>query len=108
MSALHKGKAVAAHAIKAYTESGGTAPLIRNLGTRRRESGQIHAPTVISSGKKPPNTHLNLRLGVSQSQYGRFGEKKSLTLAGNQTMDRPVHSQYHMNIYHLFQHLKNT
>jgi hypothetical protein len=30
MSALHKGKAVAAHAIKAYTVSGGTAPLIRS------------------------------------------------------------------------------
>jgi hypothetical protein len=54
MSALHtdKDKAVPVHAIKAFRGSGGTAPLIRNLGTRWRESGQIHAPTVIPPGKK--------------------------------------------------------
>jgi len=44
-----KGKVVPAHVLKAHTQSGGTAPLILNLGTTQRcvsasWPGLLHTP----------------------------------------------------------------
>lgn len=53
MSALHtgKGKAVPMHAIKAYRGIGGTAPIIRNLGTRGREVVKFKLPPLYPRAK---------------------------------------------------------
>jgi len=46
--------------MKAYRGSGGTDPLILNLNTRWRKSGQLHAPIALSVGERPGP--LNRRL----------------------------------------------
>jgi len=106
MSALYTGKSKAApvHSIKAHGGSGGTAPLIRNLGTRWTEMVKFTSQPLYTRVKKTPNIHLNFSLGVPHSRFGRFGEEKFLTPPGTQPLDRPFHSRYHMNMHHLFQH----
>jgi hypothetical protein len=46
-------------------------------------SGQVHAPSALSSGKEPPDS----RLGGLQSRSGRDGEEKNPFIApvGNRT-----------------------
>lgn len=46
------GKVVRVHHMKAYCGIGSTVPLVLNLG--KRLSGQLHALTGISSGRKSP------------------------------------------------------
>ena len=72
-----KGTAVAVPAMKAYTESGGTTPLIFNLTTRRKRD-QIHSPATLPS--VIPTYAFNRRLGGSYSRYGRCAVDMNLLL----------------------------
>jgi hypothetical protein len=49
-----------------------------DLGTRRRASGQLHAPAALPGGRAP-GTHW---MGGVQGLTGRCGEEKNLALPG--------------------------
>jgi hypothetical protein len=66
-------------AMKVYRGSRRIAPLILNLGTRRRY-GHPHAPAALLLGKEP-RCPLNMRLGGPQSRFGLFGEDKNVLFA---------------------------
>jgi hypothetical protein len=63
------------HAIKMYERSGGIAPRLFNLCTRRRWVVSFMSRTLYSQ-EKSPWYPLNRRLGGPQSRCGRGGEKK--------------------------------
>jgi hypothetical protein len=59
---------------------------ILDLGTRRRWEVCFTSLSLYPQGRSPRYT-WNMRLGGPESRYGRCGEKKNLTPAGNQTPD---------------------
>jgi len=75
------------HAVKAYRENVGIAPLILIVGTVWRLLVTFTQPATLTSRKG------TRRVDEPQSQSGHFGyEKKSLVHTGTRTPDRPPHS----------------
>jgi hypothetical protein len=72
--------------MKAYWESGGTAPRILSPRHYMEMSGQLHAPAALPQGKSPWYA-LDRRLGGPQSGSGRGGEEKNPSPAGNRTLE---------------------
>jgi hypothetical protein len=64
------------HAMKKYWRSGGVVPLILDLGTRMKVSGQIHDPAALPQGKRPRYPG-GRRMGGTQSRSGHGGEGKN-------------------------------
>lgn len=62
--------------------TGGTGPLILNLGTKREVSGQLHAPAALPLGKSPQFTQ-DKNLDGLQSPTGRFDDDDILLLSGS-------------------------
>jgi len=92
-----KGK-VTVHAMKAYRDSRGTAPLILYFGPSESELSASRPGRFILG--KYPRYPLNMRLGClranpdcSQTRAGSLGEEiKFLPLAGIRILDRVTHS----------------
>jgi hypothetical protein len=77
------------HAVKTYTGSWGTVPLILNIGTGWMWVFNFYLQHLYSGGK---NTQypLNRRLGGPRAGLDISEERKNLTPAGDRTLDRPV------------------
>jgi len=75
----------------------GIALLLHNRGTRRRVSGQQHAPAALYTRRKIRYTFYR-RLGGSQGRYGRAG-KKNLVHAGirSRTVQHVAQSLYQLS-----------
>jgi hypothetical protein len=57
--------------MEAYRRSRGIAPLIPNLDTRWKVTGQLHAPDAL------PRYAFKRKMGGPQNWSGRFGEEIS-------------------------------
>jgi len=92
-----KGK-ITVHAMKAYRDSKGTAPLILYVGPSESELSASRPGRFILG--KYPRYQLNMRLGClitnpdgSQTRAGSVGQEiKFLPLAGIRILDRVAHS----------------
>jgi hypothetical protein len=86
--------------MKVYWESGGTASLILNLGTRWRWVVSS-TPPLLYAQEKSPWYLLGRRMGGTQSQSERGSEEKnSQPLQGLEHPEHPVHIPSPA-IYHL-------
>lgn len=61
---INKGNVVPVHDVNTYWGSGGTVPLILNLGTTWRLSGQLHTLATLCLGEEPRHP-LTRKLGGS-------------------------------------------
>jgi hypothetical protein len=68
--------------VYATERSGGTTPLILNLGIRWGE--QLHVPAGLPSGNEPQVLYQGL--GGTRRWYGRCGREQFLVSARNRTM----------------------
>jgi hypothetical protein len=82
------------HVIKTYWRSGGIAPRILYLGSRRRWVVSFTTRPLCPQGKSPWYPLDRRRLGGPQSRSGRGGEEKnSQPLPGLEPPDHPARSQ---------------